>query len=321
MISANTHHVATLQALDATTNAHPHIAQFGDTARADLLFGEADVSRLAEAAIERWNVMLDAGLSKYMPTDSAPVVAPPARSDELNMKVCECVDALCRLHATPNDERETHRAVEWHALATSQIDRRDAEAGAPRARPLAMPEGLTALPNRSLFRWQLERALEQVIEQRRSLAVICLHLDGFKPTNDECGHDAEDELLKIVAARITHALRTDDTVGRTGGNEFACLMANVQSRGRLSHLARTLFNAVVAPLMIGQQGVTVAPSLGIARFPVDGATVDELLEKAGAAMLEAKRKQSGYAFFLKQRDGFSLSTSRPSQSVQAHHAI
>ena len=237
------------------------------------------------------------------------------------MKVCECVDALYRLHATPNDERETHRAVEWHALATSQIDRRDAEVGAQRARPLAMPEGMRALPNRNLFRWQLERALEQAIKQRRSLAVICLHLDGFQPISDEYGHDAERELLKIVAARITHALRADDTVGRTGGNEFACLVANVQSRGRLNHLARKLFDAVVAPLMIGQPGVTVAPSLGIARFPVDGATVTELLEKADAAMLEAKRRQSGYAFFLKQRDGFSLTTSRPLQPVQANHAI
>lgn len=78
MISANTHHVATLQALDATTNAHPHIAQVGGTVRANLLFGEADVSRLTESAIERWDVMLDSGLSKYMLTDGTPAVALPA---------------------------------------------------------------------------------------------------------------------------------------------------------------------------------------------------------------------------------------------------
>ena len=73
--------------------------------------------------------------------------------------------------------------------------------------------------------------------------------------------------------------------------------------------------------MIGQLGVNIIPSFGIARFPVDGATADELLEKAYAAMFDAKRRKSGYAFFLKHRDAVSRTASQPVQSLRAHQAI
>ena len=148
-----------------------------------------------------------------------------------------------------------------------------------------------------MFGWQFERALEQAVKKRQTLAVIYVHFDDFKRVNDEHGHHAGDALLKTVAARITQSLRADDMVGRIEEVEFACLLPNVPSCGRLNHIARKFFDAVAGPLIIGRC-VTVRPRLGIVRFPVDGATADEMLGKTDAAMRHAKRRESEYAFFL-----------------------
>jgi diguanylate cyclase (GGDEF)-like protein len=132
--------------------------------------------------------------------------------------------------------------------------------------------------------------------------VLYLDLDGFKPINDLHGHDAGDELLRIVAARLARSIRAEDMVCRLGGDEFACLLSDPLNRERLGHLACKLFDAVSAPLQLGPLKLTVRPSIGIAVCPTDGATTDALLKCADAAMYRAKRHQSGYAFFDPQTD-------------------
>ncbi len=174
------------------------------------------------------------------------------------------------------------------------------QAGERQARHLALHDGLTSLPNRRFFLQRLDLALAGVSPRHPALAVLYLDLDGFKPINDLYGHDAGDELLTIVAARLARAVRAEDMMSRLGGDEFACLPADVANLEQLSLLAAKLFHTVSAPLALGRVTLTIRPSIGIATFPVDGQTADALLRSADAAMYCAKRQQSGYAFCDRQ---------------------
>jgi diguanylate cyclase (GGDEF)-like protein len=214
----------------------------------------------------------------------------------------ECMAALDRLRTALAHELGRCQQLELEvfdaqtALAQLRAELAGTRAGERRARHLAMHDGLTSLPNRNFFRQQLGLALAHLEPQRPTFAVLYLDLDGFKPINDRHGHAIGDELLRIVAARLSQAVRAEDMVSRLGGDEFACLMADLRDREQLSRLAVKLVDTVSAPLMIGRLKLSVRPSIGIAICPTDGANADALLEKADAAMYRAKRCRTGYAF-------------------------
>jgi diguanylate cyclase (GGDEF)-like protein len=96
---------------------------------------------------------------------------------------------------------------------------------------------LTSLPNRSCIRERPDWALSLARSQRQTLAVTHIDLDGFKPISDRYGHGFDDGVLRIVALRLTHAVRARDRVSRLGGDEFACLVADWQDKDLLSRLA------------------------------------------------------------------------------------
>ena len=219
----------------------------------------------------------------------ADVLACLAALDELHMKLASELGRRQQL------EREVVDAQT--ALMQARADLVGSQAGERRARHLALHDCLTALPNRNFFREQLDRALAQTGPQRQALAVLYLDLDKFKPINDEYGHGVGDELLRIIAARLTRAVRADDIVSRMGGDEFACVLGGVTSQEQLGLLACKLLDAVSAPLYIGNLALSVQPSIGIAIYPTDGATTEVLLKNADAAMYSAKRQKTGYAFF------------------------
>jgi len=215
----------------------------------------------------------------------------------------ECVDALDRLQAAVAQQRHQRHALErdvcsaQDALAKALHELVGTRAGEQRARHLALHDSLTSLPNREHFRTRLEHALGEAGPKAESLAVLYLDLDGFKRVNDEHGHEVGDELLRIVASRLTRAVRKGDMVGRLGGDEFAFLLSTATTRQQLHHVAIKLSDAVSAPLQIGEQSFTIRPSIGIARSPTDGRSTAVLLRNADAAMYHAKRLGMGYAFF------------------------
>jgi diguanylate cyclase (GGDEF)-like protein len=182
-------------------------------------------------------------------------------------------------------------------LAKTQEELTEAQEREKRARYLAFHDDLTALPNRRFFRERLDLALSSHGTATIPLAVLYLDLDGFKSLNDLYGHDTGDELLSAVARRLSHALRAEDLVSRLAGDEYACLISGVYSRERLRQIAATLFHAVSAPFKIGALELIVRPSIGIAVYPQDGSTTDELMSAADSAMYIAKRNKSSYAFF------------------------
>jgi diguanylate cyclase len=183
------------------------------------------------------------------------------------------------------------------ALAQLKGQLRGSQAGERRARHLALHDALTALPNRQHFLDRLKQVMSGPQRLVTPVAVLFIDLDHFKAINDHHGHGAGDEVLSITAARLTHALRSDDMVGRLGGDEFACLLMNVPSKQHLGQLACKLFDAVSAPVKIGDLAFEVRPSIGVATAGQPGLTPTTLLHRADLAMYQAKRAQTGYAFF------------------------
>ncbi len=158
-----------------------------------------------------------------------------------------------------------------------------------RIRHIAHHDDLTGLPNRSLIRDRLEQAILQAQRRSRSVAVAFIDLDGFKLVNDGLGHNAGDELLKVVGRRMQECIRRDDTLGRFGGDEFVVILAD-QSDNPLS-IAPTLEKirqAVHEPILLDGQEVQVSCSMGVVMYPRDGGDPNTLMMNADAAMYRAK---------------------------------
>lgn len=160
---------------------------------------------------------------------------------------------------------------------------------------------LTGLPNRRGF----ERPGGQVLAQHAGgpdkLALLFVDLDGFKAVNDRFGHAVGDALLQVVAARLAAGMRRGDLVCRHGGDEFVCLLPNLDSEERAVALAGDLLQAITAPCALDGRQVTVGASIGVAIYPRDGDDLPSLMRRADGAMYEAKRRRSGLA--LARPDG------------------
>jgi diguanylate cyclase (GGDEF)-like protein/PAS domain S-box-containing protein len=163
---------------------------------------------------------------------------------------------------------------------------------------MARHDALTNLPNRTLFREQLEQAIE-LADRNDQLAVLCLDLDHFKEINDSLGHPIGDALLGEVAARLRECIGQNDAVARLGGDEFAivqfCRDHDVSAAGQL---AGRIVEAVSAPYEIEGHHIIIGTSIGISLAPTDGQNPDELLKNADLALYRAKADGRGtYRFF------------------------
>jgi diguanylate cyclase len=156
----------------------------------------------------------------------------------------------------------------------------------------ARTDELTSLPNRRALR---ER-LDELDPTTDTTSVLMMDLDGFKEVNDTLGHDAGDELLRTVSARLHHTLRARGLEGslfRLGGDEFACVLPSVQTTDRL---IETLRQSILAPILIHGVPIRQDVSIGAATFPTDAVTGNDLLRLADAAMYRAKHDRIGVAF-------------------------
>jgi diguanylate cyclase (GGDEF)-like protein/PAS domain S-box-containing protein len=155
----------------------------------------------------------------------------------------------------------------------------------------ALFDSLTGLPNRYLVRDRLEMAAaRQERTEHDGTALLFIDLDGFKPVNDTHGHDAGDELLRQVADRLTAAVRTTDTVGRVGGDEFLVLCEEVDEEA-VSTVAGRVMDALGQPFDLRPGTATISASIGIALSPP--VRFEQLMQEADAAMYRAKRGGGG----------------------------
>ena len=161
------------------------------------------------------------------------------------------------------------------------------------ARRLALHDPLTGLPNRSQFVQRLAEALAQAARHGHTGAVMVLGLDRFKVVNEGLGHQAGDLLLQTVAQRLQGALRQGDQLFRLGGDEFAVLLPQVAAAEDAAVVARRLQALAAEPVAVHAHGLSVGATLGIAVFPADGRTADELLKNADAALSSAKEQARG----------------------------
>lgn len=176
---------------------------------------------------------------------------------------------------------------------------------------LAYFDTLTGLPNREQLRTRMSSALAAADQADRSMAVLYLDLDKFKRVNDSLGHAAGDQLLCLVAASMRQSLRGGDLVSanvpsdgrgghiaRLGGDEFIVILPFVHSAEDAGRVAERLIADLKKPMQLGSHSLVIAPSIGIAVYPRDGADADTLLRHADLAMYFAKRSAQGsYEFF------------------------
>jgi diguanylate cyclase (GGDEF)-like protein/PAS domain S-box-containing protein len=170
------------------------------------------------------------------------------------------------------------------------VDITQSKAHEARMERAALHDALTGLPNRLLLGDRLRQAIAGAERSGHVFALAYLDLNGFKQVNDNHGHDAGDEVLKAVAARLQAGLRASDTVARLGGDEFVVLLSPAQAPADAEPVLNRLLDALMQPITLSS-GVQVAvgSSLGLAHFPVDGTTPDTLMRHADEAMFANKR--------------------------------
>jgi len=157
-------------------------------------------------------------------------------------------------------------------------------------RDLAYHDDLTGLPNRSLLFDRLGLAITHSHRQASHLALLFLDLDDFKTVNDSFGHDSGDRLLVELATRVCGSVRAGDTVARFGGDEFVVLLDSVSGAEDAARVAAKVLDAVRAPFRLAGHEVSIAASVGVSVYPLDGTSPDELVKSADTAMYREKRR-------------------------------
>ncbi len=157
---------------------------------------------------------------------------------------------------------------------------------------------LTDLPNRMLFKDRLGLAVIQAKRKQGELAVMFIDLDRFKLVNDTLGHVKGDELLQQVAQRLKECLRRGDTLARQGGDEFTIVLPELRDREDAKAIADKFLACMTEPFDLDGHEVHISASIGIAIYPGDGETIDELLRHADIAMYQVKALgKNGHSFY------------------------
>ncbi len=163
---------------------------------------------------------------------------------------------------------------------------------------MAFYDILTDLANRRLFYDRLAQVIEHTHRTDRLAALLYLDLDQFKRVNDTLGHEVGDALLKEIAQRLTQSVRSDDTVGRPGGDEFTILLSDISSPSDASLVAEKILNVLQRPITIDEHQLVVTTSIGITIVPTDGTDPTVLMKNADLAMYQAKENgRNNFQFY------------------------
>ncbi len=167
-----------------------------------------------------------------------------------------------------------------------------------RLRHLASYDGLTGLPNRTLFFQNLRDAIELAQDKHWRIAVLFISLDRFKTINDSLGPALGDELLRQFSTRLVRCVRLRDTAGRLGGDEFALILTMTRDQQEAVHVANEVREALRAPFDLHGQPAALTASIGISMYPDDALDPGTLVKYADTAMVRAKEAgRDGYRFF------------------------
>ncbi|CAD6875462.1 putative bifunctional diguanylate cyclase/phosphodiesterase [Methylomonas fluvii] len=177
------------------------------------------------------------------------------------------------------------RVIRRVAMASDITEQRRAEA---LIHQQANIDPLTGLPNRRMFLDHLQRAINKSHREHQKLALMFMDLDHFKDINDTLGHDVGDRLLKETTQRLTSCIRDTDTLARPGGDEFTLIMSELHEINSIDRVAQAMLRTMTAPFQLNNERCYVSVSIGIALYPDDADTMEDLLKKADQAMYAAK---------------------------------
>lgn len=163
---------------------------------------------------------------------------------------------------------------------------------------LAHFDQLTGLPNRTLLLDRLNQAVSVASRTQRSICLLFIDLDGFKPVNDTYGHATGDSLLREVSARLLSCVREGDTAARIGGDEFIALLLESGTERAIT-VANRILDSVRSPYELGKRTISdITASIGIAEFPGHAGEMDALITAADKAMYTAKKNgKNGYRIY------------------------
>ena len=168
---------------------------------------------------------------------------------------------------------------------------------------LANHDALTGLPSLRLCKDRLDRSLADSRRNQQMSAVMFLDLDGFKQVNDSYGHDYGDQVLQETAKRIQAELRETDTVARIGGDEFVIILSRVTDAEVIHRIANSLVERISSPIIIEEKNIVTGASIGIAIYPEDGSTSEELIRQADKAMYLVKHSgKNNFSFSQPDRN-------------------
>jgi diguanylate cyclase (GGDEF)-like protein/PAS domain S-box-containing protein len=206
--------------------------------------------------------------------------------------------------------RDEKSAVTSYFLLVHDVSARIAAEG--HLQYVANHDLLTGLANRTQFRERLEKDMQRLAPLGHHLAVLQINVDRFKYVNDNLGHQAGDNLLKLVGTRLKAAMRDVDLLARSGGDEFMALLELAEHPQRAGAMADAVVRALAAPFHSAGQDIFVTASVGVSLFPEDGDNPNELLKNADWAMFRAKDAgRNNIQFFARAAAGerpFRLST-------------
>lgn len=174
-------------------------------------------------------------------------------------------------------------------------------------RYLASYDHLTDLPNRSLLLERIKDAMNYSDRKSTSIALFFIDLDKFKQVNDSLGHEYGDMLLVEITRRLSDVLRVDDTVARLGGDEFVVLLESFRGNAHLGRIAQKIISVIEQPVRLKGNIVSIGASIGIALYPDDAGSSQELLRHADVAMYQAKQLGRNKFQFFTPRMNFEIS--------------
>ncbi|MEE9263121.1 MAG: EAL domain-containing protein [Vicinamibacteria bacterium] len=197
------------------------------------------------------------------------------------------------------------------------IERKESEEKLTR---LAYYDQLTALANRRLFHERLSLALARAKRRETHVTVLLLNLDRFKSINESFGYQAGDALLKEVGNRLKESVRESETLARLGGDEFAIILDDLKQEQEATVVAQRVLDTLASPFRVNGQEAIVTGSMGIAFYPENGDTIDQLLKCADSAMYRSKEGgRNSYQIFSKEMHSEVLT--RMSLEKDLRHAL
>ena len=233
------------------------------------------------------NTVLKGELIEHLPLEDIQMAL--EQSAHVEHQVQECAADLHQVNRNLTKEISARKKLE------KRMD--DTAAEEEKNRYLAYHDTTTGLANRALFNDRIEQALAQSERHERAFAVLFIDLDKFKAINDAFGHGAGDKVLQMVATRLQTCVREEDTVSRIGGDEFLCLLMEVNDEADVAHIAEAIVGTIAQIEPLGESQLKVTASIGIAIYPGDGTTAEALIKNADSSMYRAKQKGEGYSFF------------------------